>query len=248
MNNAVVITVYDRTSEQHRLTVSAVESALKQDIPVDLFILDNGSTYEPTREWLRALADVRPNVTLQRYEENISPIKLGNMWMGDLFNRLGYQHILGIPNDVILPSNLYREFLRWPRGIVTGSMTGEQEVPRFETSEAMNECTPMAVCLIRKWAYEALMSKDGYFFDERFFMYASDCDFALRIAACGIRGVQLDIQYWHYGSASHRLANAPGAYGANEDRQKFIEKWGFPVDAYEYGALAGDINFRGVGK
>ena len=57
----------------------------------------------------------------------------------------------------------------------------------------------MAVMLTRKWAYDALIAKDGFFLDEGFFMYASDCDMALRMASCGIRGVQLDVPYWHYG-------------------------------------------------
>ena len=193
-----------------------------------------------------------PAIVIEHHDQNISPVLLSNWWMNELFNNRNYPHILGIPNDVILPPNLYREFLKWPRGIVTGSMSGERDFTRFEKSSAMNECTPMAVSLTRKWAYDALMARDGFFYDPRFFLYASDCDFALRIASCGIRGVQLDIQYWHYCSASHRLAlpsRVPAmAASANRDRQAFLDKWGFKVDAYEYGALAGDINFRGESR
>ena len=93
------------------------------------------------------------------------------------------------------------------------------------------------------------MNRDGFFFDERFFHYASDCDIALRIAGCGIRGIQLDIQYYHYGSASHRSGTndekRESGFRADWDRSLFEDKWGFKVDALEYGQKAFDINFRG---
>ena len=92
------------------------------------------------------------------------------------------------------------------------------------------------------------MAKDNFFFDPRFFNYCSDCDLALRMAACGIRGVQLDLAYYHYGSASWRML--PPEEGqqqtaqADRDREAFEAKYGFRVDAYEYGAMARDLNFR----
>ena len=52
MNNAVLMTIYNRTQEQHDLTIGAFESALAQDIPVDIYLIDNGSTFPATKEWL----------------------------------------------------------------------------------------------------------------------------------------------------------------------------------------------------
>jgi len=51
-----------------------------------------------------------------------------------------------------------------------------------------------------------VVAEYGYFLDEGFWFYGSDCDLALRMAALGIRGVQLDLPYWHYGSASWKKA------------------------------------------
>lgn len=243
--NPVVMLCYNRTPKQLELSKLAVESVLAQDIPVTLFLIDNGST-APTWEWMRSIES--ENVIIRSHEHNISPVKVCNDWMEELFDRRECAHLLGLPNDVILPPNLYREFLRWPRGIVCGSMTGEREFPRFEQSSAVNSCTPMAVALVRKWAYDALVAKDGYFFDPNFFMYASDCCLALRMAACGIVGVQLDIQYYHYCSASHRLAPpnriSSMAYGADKDRAYFEKKYGFKVDSPRYTECALDLNFR----
>jgi len=248
MNNAVMMLVYNQTPEQLSLTKEAVASALAQDIPVDLFLIDNGST-DDTWEWMQSVKG--PNVILQRYMENNSPVRLCNMWMKELFGRLGYEYILAIPNDVVMPTFLYSSFLQWPRGIVTGSWTHDRnyDINAPIEAAAISENTPLALVLYRRWAWQALIAKDGYFMDERYTHYCSDCDWALRTASCGIRGIQLNIPYWHYGSASHKLA--PPEIGdairreADVDRQRFYDKWGFYVFDEQYSKSALDINFRG---
>ena len=256
--HAVVLTAYNQVEQQHNLTVQTVESILKQDIgPLDLLLIDNGSTVRGTWEHFEMLREMytaegsETRIHTKQFKENWSPVKIANCSMAYMW-RLGHGKILGVSNDVILPANFYRLADEFPRGIICGSMTEQLDFPTFEKASAMNECTPMAVALVRKWAYDALVAKDGYFFDENFFLYASDCDFALRIAACGIRGVQLDVQYWHHGSAHWRLldqeAGRRETSKADVDRAYFVSKWGFPVTAYEYGACAADINFRGKGK
>jgi GT2 family glycosyltransferase len=244
--NPVLMIAYNNLE----LTKKAVASVFAQDIPVDFYLEDNGST-DGTEEWLGsggALEFPRSEGTLfswHRRNINESPIRIANEYSARIFR--SYPYLLGVPNDVRLPSNCYSELLRWPRGFVCASDNGQNE-PDCRPGRAVSENTPMAVMLTRKWAYDAIVAKDGYFFDEGYFMYASDCDMALRMAACGIRGVQLDIPYWHYGSASHRLA--PQEEGdrmriqANEDRAYFERKWGFKVDSLEYGKRPSDINFR----
>lgn len=246
MNSPIIMLAYNQTPAQFDLTVKAVESALAQDIPVDLFLIDNGSTETRTWPYFESLAQERSNVIVERHSANLSPVLISNHWTKSLFDSLGYSYILGIANDVILPANFYRQLLRFPRGAVAASMTATDPVP-CERAVAVNTCTPMAVALVRKWAYDALIARDGYFFDPEMFMYASDCDFALRLAACGITGVQLDIQYHHTPSSSWRLA--PPDYArracvqADRDRSYFERKYGFRVDDARYGQSAGDINF-----
>jgi GT2 family glycosyltransferase len=246
--NPVMLFCYNLTPEQLALSKETLASVFEQDIPVTIYAIDNGSAPE-TWEWMTEVARNHDNFRCYRNPQNIPPVIVANFWLKQLF--LQYKHVLAIPNDVILSKSLYREFLKWPRGIVTGSMTDDRsyDINQPYTPAAISENTPLALVLYRKWAYDALIVKDGYFFDERFTHYCSDCDWALRTASCGIRGIQLNVPYWHYNSASHRLAPPEVGdtmrRGANVDRQRFFEKWGFGVTDLEYGQRALDINFQG---
>jgi len=223
------------------LTKQAVASVLAQDIPVELHFVDNGSI-DGTWEW----ASEQGFASCQHNPVNRSPVAIGNTLAASIFSRRS--HLLGVPNDAILPANCYSELLKWPRGFVCATDIG-QNTPECRPGKAVSENTPLAVMLTRKWAYDALIARDGYFFDENIFMYASDCDLALRMATCGIRGIQLDVPFWHYGSASHRLAlphiSREITAQADRDRDYFEKKWGFKVDSLEYGQRPADINFKG---
>lgn len=261
MRHAVLMCFYNQLA----LTKIAVESMLAQDVEggVHLFLVNNGST-DGTREWLDSIAG--EHVTVSHMFENTSPVKIANMWLGSLFSS-GHKHVLTAPNDIIAPPNLYREMLRWPRGLVSAWMTGDINFPRDMVSKAVHEEAHLSVCLIRSWVYEALVAKDGSYFDEitqveerdvsgkvivpqkGYFFYASDCDLKLKFQACGIHGLQLDILCWHYGSASWRLA--PPAEGramneqADRDRAYFTKKWGFAIGDPQYGVAGTDVNWRG---
>lgn len=253
MRHAVSFLCYNRTPEQLELSKLALNSVLAQDIgPMDIYIVNNGSTDE-TKDWLTRLCPIGSNsigdhwIYRTHHESNRSPIWVANRESEIIFAR--HNKVLGVPNDVILPANSYRLMNEWCRGFVTASGTEDRTFTLFDQARAVSENTPMAVMLTRKWAYDAIVAKDGYFFDEGYFNYASDCDLALRMAACGIRGVQLDLQYYHYGSASWRML--PDDEGrkqtdrADVDRAYFEKKWGFGVSSYEYGARAEDVNFKG---
>lgn len=251
--NIVTMICYNTTPEQLALAKDTVASVLAQDISVKLLVWDNGSTEPDTRLWLQELTRQDPRVSLlAASDNNVSPVAVGNLILRYVFERFEAPYLLGVPNDVVLPPNFYRECLRWPRGWVTASQTAERNFPHVQQSQAVSDHTPAAVGLIRRWFYDALVAKDGYFSDERYKVYANDCDLALRMAACGIRGVQLDMQYWHSGSASWRLAvpdiSRAITTQADVDRQAFVDKWGFSVSDPAYGKRCGDTNFRGEGR
>ena len=231
MNNAIIITIYDRTQEQYDLSVQTVASAMAQDIPVDIFIVDNGSTCEKTKEWLHGLG----GCYVYRRVLNESPCRIGNMFLQHIFG-MGHQHVLGLPNDVICPPNLYRKLLEREEWLVTPGMHGDNPPQIIESPERIHGDCHMSVVMLRKQGYDALVAQDGAFFDEGFFMYASDCDVKCRLSMAKVPTAQLDILCWHYGGASHRLGiGAQAAYvQADRDRDYFKKKWGFAVGDKEY--------------
>lgn len=250
--NPVAMLMYNSTDAQLELSKEAVASVLDQDILTVLWIANNGST-APTGVWLDELLEKYPErVVVWTLPVNTAPTKVTNDLFRFIFNKPDGDYILGVPNDIVLPSNAYSQMLKWPRGIVTASQTGDVNFPRIEEARVVSDQTPLAVGLIRRWAWKALVDKDGFFLNEKFFHYASDLDFALRISACGIRGIQLDLQYWHSGSASWRMGDPIIARRitdqANVDRETFERIYGFPVSSPLYAERCGDINFRGEGK
>jgi len=252
--HAVFFLMYNLTEAQLELSKQALDSILRQDIgPLDVYVVNNGST-APTKAWLDSLNPDQTNgswLYIRHSTYNVSPIKLANDYAATLFQK--YDKVLGVPNDCVLPKSTYRLLSEIPRGFVSATPIEDQSplftIPEVETATVISECTPMAVMVTRKWAYDALIAKDGFFFDERYFHWASDCDLALRMAACGIRGCQTDVKFWHYRSASWRLASpADGKRmtdGADADREQFRLRWGFKVDDPQYHQKCGDINFRG---
>jgi glycosyltransferase involved in cell wall biosynthesis len=256
--HAVLLFAFDQVQEQHELTVQTLETVLAQDIgDLEILLFDNGSTLRSTFEHFQMLRDLYwhkeegTKIHCFRNPTNISPCKLTNRALDYLWNR-GHDKVLCLANDIMISPNTYRYLNEFPRGMVCGSMTTEKDFPVTDNVSATSENTPMAMGIVRKWFYDALVAKDGYFHDENYFLYASDCDMALRMSACGIRGVQTDLQYWHHGSAHWKLlpqeAGMKETNKADEDRAYFVRKWGFPVFAPEYTAAAHDINFRGVAR
>jgi len=248
---AVQLTTYNSLE----LLKAAVESVYAQDCQaidhVYLEITNNGST-DATMNWLNSydVADGDDALVVSNQLVNQSPVKLANNALWRLFSQEGFSEVLMMPNDVVLPTDFVGHLRSWPRGVVTASMSGEMPTGELTYGvQAISENTPMAVVLWRKWCYDAVVAEYGYFLDEGFWFYGSDCDLALRMAALGIRGVQLDLPYWHYGSASWKTAPETEKQmmliQADVDREYFEKKWNFRVDDPEYSRLAADLNFKG---
>jgi len=255
--HAVLFLMYNTTDSQLELTKQALASILEQDIGMlDVYVCNNGST-APTKAWLDSLNPDQPNgswLYIRHSTYNVSPVKMANDYCATLFQK--YDKVIGVPNDVILPANTYSELAKVPRGFVSATPVEDVSqlvtIPKVERAKAISTNTPLCVCMTRRWAYQAIVSAFGEFFDEQLFNYCSDCDLALKMAACGIVGVQMDLSFWHYRSGTLRLANQQDRRNmelqADAARAYFQKKWGFKVTDAAYQQTAANIDFRGESK
>lgn len=245
--NPIMMLAYNQVD----LTEKAIRSCLDQDIDeLHVRVTDNGST-DGTDALLKKIDGSEPYCfSYTSNQKNVSPSQVSNEMLSVLFDTYECDQVLCVANDVVLAPNMYRLMNECPRGFVTASMTDQVDFPHTNTTRAVSECTPMPVLLIRRWAYDALVARDGYFLDEGFWLYASDCDLAVRMASLGIHGVQLDVNYWHHGSATWRRAPAEESRAmlqqADRDRDYFERKWGWRVDDPRYSLACSDINFRAI--
>ena len=252
MSHAVLFLTYLQVPEQLSLAQQAWASLVAQDVgQLEIWAVNNGGSAE-AKEWIDTLPN--PNNSIihpVHYEVNWPPTIVVNMMLAEIFEKERYEYVLNIPPDVILRKDTYSQMLKWPRGLVTASQTDDRNVDINIPIEvvAVSECVPMAIALTRRWFYNALMARDGFFNDPQFALYCSDCDMALRMASCGIRGIQTNLPFYHYGSSSHRMLEPEKAQlitgRADIDRRLFENKWGFGVASLEYGQIGFDINFKG---
>lgn len=228
--NPVLMLMYNTTRKQLDLSKAALDSVLGQDIG-NLFvrIVNNGSN-EDTGRWLSSLplSGSGFTVSITTNKENESPLKVANREAAKLFQ--SFEYILGVPNDVVLPENLYRELLKFDEGFVSAGMGCPDNPPPRQEAHFLHTDCHFAVSITRKWAYEKIVNEFGSFFDEDYFHYASDVDMKQRWKKVGLVGAQTDIQCWHFGSASWRLATDEAKKEileqADRDRETYYRKWG----------------------
>jgi hypothetical protein len=263
MKNAVLMMMYNTTTDQLRLAQQTFASIVAQDIgSLAIYLVNDGSLPETgTAEWLASLGNEVPGPAgshLIRVRTN--PVKTDVLasrptqtWneMHATIYADGFDNILGVNSDVILPRNLYRELNRWPRGLVSACSDGPPppDLPQDHISQVVGEAIDPCVMVTRKWAHDGLVEHTGYYLDPAYFLYVSDPDLKLRMAACGIHGVKTDILCWHYGSACWKLAKPETGRVINEqserDRRHFIEKWGFAAGSPECIEAILDLNYCG---
>ena len=222
--NPVLMLCYNTTETQLEWTKRSIASILAQDRPIDLTVINNGSTWPDSRPWLDSLG-----IMVEHHESNTSPIKHANRYVARMFSS-GAEYVLGVPDDATFPPNLYSELLSFDYGFVSAGMACANAQPPPQKAKMLHNDCHFAVMLTRKRAHDAIVSAFGSFFDEDYFHYASDCDMKQRWRKLGILGCQTDIQCYHYGSASWRLATPEASLAihaqADRDRATYFLKWG----------------------
>lgn len=173
------------------LTQIAVKSFLSQDIgDVRVILIDNGSTDE-TGPWARAQEGVS-HVNRSRHN-GVS--KAWNLGLKYVFESMKEPYALVSNNDVMLRNDFYRKLVEHGGGFVSG-MTVEKE-DDLEGIAKHSKHPDFSCFLIRREVWEQVGA-----FDEEMMLYASDCDYHIRMHQKGIMALNLGIPFLHFRSST----------------------------------------------
>ena len=210
------------TRNNLELTKKCVDSVRAQDIPVSIYILDNGST-DGTVEWGKEQDDV----LIRAFSTNTGFSKGMNVGLITIFAMEGVDHCLIPNNDTILPTWYYRKLIETDFPVVSGTQTAKTPEDLLVQPEIVpiRNSPDFSAILIRRDAWEAI----GVF-DEHMVNYASDMDYHIRGHRKGIAMKHVQMGYIHEGSATLRFATpeerATISLRADADREVLKVKWG----------------------
>lgn len=208
------------THNNLELTKRCVDSIRKQDVPTQIFIIDNGSK-DGTWEW----AD-KEGILLIAWQENFGVSAGWNRGLNHIFRNLMEDWCLCIGNDTILPPWGYRLLQSYMRGFVTGvAVDSMMQIAEPPTVRGMEKHPDFSCFLIHRYTWDEIGK-----FDERMKHYCSDCDFHVRAHRMGVTLWKVLVPYFHERSSTIRLATPEDRNAiesqANQDRAVFRELYG----------------------
>lgn len=211
-----------------KMTRKAVDSFLHQDMPIQICVIDNGST-DGTVPWLETVG-----IMLAEMDCNAGVSAGWNAGLNLLFDKYNAEHVLVTNNDVELPRWFYRDLLSYRVPFVTGVSSDRLEVSMPPKSNLVPH-PDFSAFLIRRSAWKEIGE-----FDEDMRFYAQDCDYHVRACKIGVPLLAANAPFYHERSSTLRLALEQERVEiegqANRDREAFRLKHGFTVGSPEYQA------------
>ena len=220
------------------LTKNAVRSALAQDVPVDLLIVDNQST-DGTIEWLRSKAGISTIFMPKQ-------MSLAACWNSALkiLWKLGHDRALVINNDVVLRPDTVRLLNEHGGDFVT--CVSVDSLDRIGTPgdrliddlrKAGRFHPDFSAFFIRK----SVTDRVGWFNEECFPGYVEDSFFHVAMHHAGVKAVCIDLPFYHVGASTLKMALAGEALrirrGADANRERFRQKYGCLPGSPEYNRI-----------
>lgn len=207
------------------LTKKCVESVSKQDVPVTIWVLDNGST-DGTVEWFKKeWNNFGVEFTWFGWPENKGVsfpwnygLKYGH------FEKAG--HCLVLNNDTIIPPWFYSSLLDYDVSFVTGiSVNTMEAIAEPQPKKQLVEAPDFSAFLIRKHAWDLVGP-----FDEEMVSYAGDNDWHVRAHRAGLPLWNAGVHFYHERSSTIKHANKREqrelCLQADADREVFRLKYG----------------------
>lgn len=244
MRGLIVICAYGNLP----LTKQCFESALKQSVPVDVLVFDNGSG-DGTAAWLRSLRTEGP-VWKISLRNSVSVACMWNMALDWAWLR--FEEALVCNNDIVLQPTTY-ELLRTHMrktgyGMVTGVSIGEnawfgmppswkRDGEKLQAGEISESPHPdFSGFMIARGAHQRVRFNADYAG-----AYCEDADWHVRAHRAGIKAVSIDVPFLHRRSSTLRSAaeveveriNA----AADANRQRFFREYGCVPGTKKYEEL-----------
>lgn len=223
------------------LTQKAVTSALAQDHPCNVWVIDNAST-DGTYDWLRARAINEPRLHWWTYMKQRSLSACWNDGLQRAF-AIGYACVLVLNNDVAIRPDCYRHLAEWPFNhnahFTTAVSVGSKLELRIDDPPKTSSPHPDFSCfMIDRHCFELV----GDFNESYFPAYCEDNDYHVRMHRAGIEAVSIDLPFVHYAAGTIKHADpaeqAEIRRGADANREAFKAAYGcYPSDTKAYNAL-----------
>jgi hypothetical protein len=210
------------------MTRRCLDSVLAQNIPTAVFVILNGSL-----DCASVVRSYGRRITSIAHAEPISLNKVWNDTLSYAFDKLKLEHVLVLNNDTILRPDTYSLLLADGGGFVTG--VGVDKMEQLQTCDPTSKSPhPTFSCFLIR---ESVWCRVGKF-DERYWAFASDCDYHLRMDRMGIDAYQINVPFYHEGSGTMKhMSNEDRDQlqkRADADREEFIRQHGFAIASPEY--------------
>lgn len=221
------------------LTKAAVRSALDQDVPCDLMVIDN-VTSDGTAAWLRTKRIALCTLSVQH--------SLSACWNKGIkaFFGQGYSEVLVINNDVSIREDTYRVLVSTQLPFVTAvsvnslSQVGQAGDKDKQLSVMITQARPhpdFSCFMIRKEVFKRVGGFEASYFPA----YVEDCDYHVRMRRAGIKAVCIDLPFYHAAAQTIDKADAGERErikrGADMNRQMFRRAYGCLPGTPEYQEL-----------
>ena len=220
------------------LTKKCVESLFAQDVPVEPWLFDNGST-DGSYEWMQTELPKGTPIVHNPYNLGVS---FG--WNYGIEKILECNdHVFVINNDTAMPPWFCSTLLSYDGPFISGVSVGRMEdISSPPPRKELAPCPDFSAWLMRRECWD----KVGRF-DPSMVMYASDLDYHLRSHRLGVRLMNAGVPFYHERSSTLRLSSPKERrlieMQADADRMTFYEKWRIQTWSPEYAAQFTPENF-----
>jgi len=233
VNGAIIIVARNNL----HLTKSAVRTAMEQDVPCDVLVVDNAST-DGTGAWLKT-----KNCATVTYQDQRSLSECWNRAI-KVFWTIGATQCLCLNNDVEIRPDTYRLLASYCTHFVTCvsvndpaqlGNTGDRTVQDLLKSERSHP--DFSAFMISK----TVTDRAGWFDESYYPAFYEDNDYHVRMHRAGIKAVCVDLPFLHHGSQTIKTAEL-GEFerikrGAGFNKDRFKKKYGCYPATPEYERL-----------